>query len=364
MQLHASNIAYGYKEVYKTKVIDFGASGACNINVLCPLGNGWEAERNSVALVLNAPGQSWCSGAMVMNTCNTGQPFFLTANHCYAPPGQAVQNVGAWRFTFQAWSPACTPSQNANDATITLTGSGNVVVTATAGAFSDSRTYTGNYNTAYNGVATGLQTSSPYYPYGPSSYYGYYINFTPIPGVTTYHMEWFDVTTNSLLNTYPITYTGTNSVFYYYFTSGHTYRYRLAALSPCGTKGPFSAWSGDMLPPPPPAASCATGPYGSTLSQARGCGTSGTGCPYINLSWPAITGAVQYKIEYNVFNTSTGYTYPTSTSTTSYTSNPVYTSVPIPVVSGTGWYLKYRVSVNCGSGFGAFSGWSATFLLQ
>jgi lysyl endopeptidase len=59
--------------------------------------------------------------AAIMNTCSTNRPFFLTANHCYAPPGQAVQDVTQWRFTFQAWSAACTPSQNS--AGVTFNGS-------------------------------------------------------------------------------------------------------------------------------------------------------------------------------------------------------------------------------------------------
>jgi len=116
--LHSNNIAYGYKAVYKTQVADFGVSASCHINVICPLGTGWEAERNSVALVLNANGDSWCSGAMVMNTCNTNQPFFLTANHCYA----GNTNVTAWRFTFQAWSTTCPYPGNNNDG-VTYNGS-------------------------------------------------------------------------------------------------------------------------------------------------------------------------------------------------------------------------------------------------
>jgi len=50
--LHSNNIAYGYKHVYQTETAGFGTSEPCNINVICPLGTGWEAERNSVALVL------------------------------------------------------------------------------------------------------------------------------------------------------------------------------------------------------------------------------------------------------------------------------------------------------------------------
>lgn len=111
--LNSNNVAYGYKEVYKIKVGGFGQAGACNINVICPLGNGWEAERNSVALVLNDKGSSWCSGAMIMNTCNNNRPFFLTANHCFDQ-----QDVSKWRFTFQAWSPTCAnPGTNVDGVT-------------------------------------------------------------------------------------------------------------------------------------------------------------------------------------------------------------------------------------------------------
>jgi hypothetical protein len=109
--LHASSIAYGYKEMYK--VAGFGASGPCEINVLCPLGNGWAGDRNSVALILIANGTRSCSGSMVMNTCSSNRPNFLTANHCY----DFDPNVAGWRFTFQAWSATCSPSQNSNGVT-------------------------------------------------------------------------------------------------------------------------------------------------------------------------------------------------------------------------------------------------------
>ncbi len=109
--LHSNNVAYGYKQIYK--VGSFGQSGPCNINILCPLGNGWQGERNSVALILRSNGANLCSGSMVANNCNTNRPYFLTVNHCFV--GDA--NVSGWRFTFQAWSPTCTPSQNSNGVT-------------------------------------------------------------------------------------------------------------------------------------------------------------------------------------------------------------------------------------------------------
>ncbi len=115
--LHSNNIAYGYKQIYEDRTGSFGTSAPCNINVICPLGNGWEAERNSVALVLGDNGLDLCSGVMLMNTCNTNNPFFLTANHCFSG-----QNANALRFMFQAWSPTC-PNPGTNNDGVTYNGS-------------------------------------------------------------------------------------------------------------------------------------------------------------------------------------------------------------------------------------------------
>ncbi|MBS0647430.1 MAG: trypsin-like peptidase domain-containing protein [Verrucomicrobia bacterium] len=111
--LHSDNVAYGYKEIYKSiKVGGFGTSGPCNINVICPLGNGWEGERNSVSTILSANGGEFCTGSLVMNTCGTNIPYYLTANHCFE---QGNSNVPGWRFAFQAWSTTCpNPGVNTN----------------------------------------------------------------------------------------------------------------------------------------------------------------------------------------------------------------------------------------------------------
>ncbi len=110
LSLIITNMAYGYKQIFIEKTVGFGLSGACNINVLCAAGNGWAAERNSVAFIATSTGAALCSGAMVMNTCLTNVPYVLTANHCF----DANTNVGGWRVFFQAWSAACTPNQNSN----------------------------------------------------------------------------------------------------------------------------------------------------------------------------------------------------------------------------------------------------------
>ncbi|HEY0066468.1 MAG TPA: trypsin-like peptidase domain-containing protein [Flavisolibacter sp.] len=109
LQLRVSNIAFGYREIFKSKIYGFGNSGSCNINVLCPEGTGWAAERSSVALILEQSGSYWCTGALVNNTCGVNVPFFLTANHCL---DNGTQNVTQWRFVFQRWSSTCSPSQD------------------------------------------------------------------------------------------------------------------------------------------------------------------------------------------------------------------------------------------------------------
>lgn len=106
-RLHIHNLSHGYKNLFKSEK-SFGASGNCNINVLCPAGTAWGAERNSVALVLNASSSEHCSGAMISNTCGTNTPYFLTANHCYVAPNAG--SVSNWKFIFQYWSPNCTPT--------------------------------------------------------------------------------------------------------------------------------------------------------------------------------------------------------------------------------------------------------------
>jgi lysyl endopeptidase len=108
LSLIITNVAYGYKNIFIEKTAGFGQSGPCNINVLCPQGTGWEAERNSVAFIAHSNGNALCSGSMLMNSCATNIPYLLTANHCFV----GDNDVAGWRVFFQAWSPTCVPSAN------------------------------------------------------------------------------------------------------------------------------------------------------------------------------------------------------------------------------------------------------------
>jgi len=86
---------------------DFGASLACNINVNCPLGQNWQTEKRGVAriLMIFSNGAGWCTGSLIANTANTGEPYFLTAHHCQII-GNAP-NFPMWRFDFDYEAVGC-----------------------------------------------------------------------------------------------------------------------------------------------------------------------------------------------------------------------------------------------------------------
>lgn len=103
-KLSISHVAHDYKNVFKLSKA-FGDSGSCNNNVACALGNGWEDQISSVALITLANGTRWCTGAMIANTSLDDTPYFLTADHC-----EDGQNVTTWVFHFNYQSPTCTPN--------------------------------------------------------------------------------------------------------------------------------------------------------------------------------------------------------------------------------------------------------------
>lgn len=100
--LKIGQVNFGFKQFGANFYGNPGQSASCNINVVCPEATGWDNERNSVAMIV-VNGNESCTGALVMNTCNTNRPFFLTANHCLA-----AGSVANWVFQFQTWSNTCT----------------------------------------------------------------------------------------------------------------------------------------------------------------------------------------------------------------------------------------------------------------
>lgn len=110
IQLELTDIFHAYRNVVgwvnftditdnQLKDTQFGQSGSCNVDVVCPQNAGWENQTNSVArLVL---GGGLCSGALLNNTAQDGTPYFLTANHCIGEP------YANWVFNFNYEVATC-----------------------------------------------------------------------------------------------------------------------------------------------------------------------------------------------------------------------------------------------------------------
>lgn len=109
--LNISMVVHGYRSLGaypRAKAIKaLNDAGACNIDVACPLGIGWEDPINSVAIII-VGGSGNCTGALINNTSNDGTPYFLTANHC------GTTGLGAWVFRFNWDSPVPVCAQNGN----------------------------------------------------------------------------------------------------------------------------------------------------------------------------------------------------------------------------------------------------------
>lgn len=117
-RLTISNVVHGYRYIgvgaKSGEQRDFGDSGPCNVNTICPEGDDWRAEIRSVARIMLGGGL--CTGSLLNNCANDSTPYFLTARHC------TVDNEtnASWVFLFNWESPVCDPTENAPmDHTIT-----------------------------------------------------------------------------------------------------------------------------------------------------------------------------------------------------------------------------------------------------
>ncbi len=71
--------------------------GTCNIDVVCPEGDDWWNEINSVG-VYTVNGTWYCTGAMINNTAEDQTPYFLTADHCGVSTANDQGVVIYWNF--------------------------------------------------------------------------------------------------------------------------------------------------------------------------------------------------------------------------------------------------------------------------
>ncbi|PKP20129.1 MAG: hypothetical protein CVU05_09800, partial [Bacteroidetes bacterium HGW-Bacteroidetes-21] len=106
--LRVAELIYVYKDKIFNQAKDLGDSESCQVNINCsPVGDTWQTAKRGVARILFREGASWyyCSGTLVNNTAQNGQPYFLTANHCGATASVADHNV--WQFYFNYERATC-----------------------------------------------------------------------------------------------------------------------------------------------------------------------------------------------------------------------------------------------------------------
>lgn len=76
-----------------------GGGGTCEIDVACPLGDGWDPQINACVKILSLSEGAFCSGSLLNNTASDGTLLVLSAAHC--------GNLGTAVFSFNFERPLC-----------------------------------------------------------------------------------------------------------------------------------------------------------------------------------------------------------------------------------------------------------------
>lgn len=94
LRLELTSINVGYRGFGDLSV---EKSGSCNVDVVCPEGDLWRDQIQSVA-VISTGGSTFCTGFAVNNTAQDLKPYFMTANHCGISSGNAASLVTFWNY--------------------------------------------------------------------------------------------------------------------------------------------------------------------------------------------------------------------------------------------------------------------------
>jgi len=108
-ELSIMSVLHGYRHMFDRTAAreqgaldNYGDSEACNVNINC---FGYmQEEKRAVAMIFDPMVGRWCSGTLLNNTLQNGDPLFLTANHCLNG------NHTNWQFAFNYESAACSPT--------------------------------------------------------------------------------------------------------------------------------------------------------------------------------------------------------------------------------------------------------------
>lgn len=114
-------IVHGFEDL-EEMAKGLNTSGDCHYDVNCPIGAGYEMQRNSVAMMVNGGG--FCTGSLVNNTSGTIKPYFISARHCGINPS-------SWVFRFRWEAPSggtsCATTSPSSNGPTTMNVNGGVL---------------------------------------------------------------------------------------------------------------------------------------------------------------------------------------------------------------------------------------------
>ncbi|MBN8726175.1 MAG: hypothetical protein J0H15_00525 [Xanthomonadales bacterium] len=96
-------IGAGFRDLFgREKIGSPGNSGACNVNVACPLGQPYAREASSVAYLefRNDEDSQWyrCTGTLLADVPRSRRNWFLTAAHCVDSAAEAASATLYWNY--------------------------------------------------------------------------------------------------------------------------------------------------------------------------------------------------------------------------------------------------------------------------
>jgi len=100
--LRIASVNHGYREFGEAEATAATKQGSCNIDVICPEGDGWRDQIRATARI-TISGAFLCSAQLVNNTAEDLAPYLLTAQHCVENGSQATSVVAFWNYE----SPTC-----------------------------------------------------------------------------------------------------------------------------------------------------------------------------------------------------------------------------------------------------------------
>ena len=127
LRLRLGRVLHGYKPFGRVE-----KSGSCNVDVICPDGDGWRDQIRSVAVIGTGSG-TFCSGFLVNNSAQDLTPYFMTAFHCGISAGAAPSLVVYWNYENSTCRPPGSPqSGQPGDGTLDQFQTGSVLRAASS----------------------------------------------------------------------------------------------------------------------------------------------------------------------------------------------------------------------------------------